>query len=67
MKTATMKPKTGVDLTRKDLGKLPLGTRPEVDEASGRDGRPATGNCDRLLERLIKVHGETRNELFKKK
>ncbi len=65
-KTATMKPKTGVDLTRKDFGKLPLGTRQGSDEASGRDGRPDTGKCDRLLERLVKVHGETRNELFKK-
>jgi hypothetical protein len=37
--TATMKPKTGVDLARQDLGKLPLGTRQGSDEASGRDGR----------------------------
>jgi hypothetical protein len=66
-KTATMKPKTGVDLARKDLGKLPLGTRQGSDEASGRDGRPDTGKCDRLLERLMKVHGEMRNELFRKK
>jgi hypothetical protein len=62
-----MKPKTVVDLARKDLGKLPLGKRQGADDASGRDGRPATGTCDRLLERLIKVHGEMRNELFKKK
>ena len=62
-----MKPKTGVDLARKDLGKLPVGTRQGVDEASGRDGRPVIGTCDRLLERLMKVHGEMRNELFKKK
>jgi hypothetical protein len=67
LKTATMKPKTGVDLARKDLGKLPLGTRQGVDEASGRDGRPDTGKCDRLLERLMKVHGEMRHELLKKK
>jgi hypothetical protein len=62
-----MKPKTGVDLVRKDLVKLPLGTRQGVDEASGRDGRPDTGKCDRLLERLRKVHGETHDELLKKK
>ena len=61
-----MKLKTSIDLARKDLAKLPLGTRQGVDEASGRDGRPDTGKCDRLLERLMKVHGETRNELFKK-
>ena len=24
------------------------------------------GTCDRLLERLMKVHGETRDDLFKK-
>jgi hypothetical protein len=62
-----MKAKAVVDPARKDLGKLPLGTRQGVDEPSSRDGRPVTGTCDRLLERLIKVHGETRNELFKKK
>jgi hypothetical protein len=61
-----MKPKTSIDFARKDLAKLPLGTRQAVDEASGRDGRPDTGKCDRLLERLMKVHGETRNELFQK-
>jgi hypothetical protein len=61
-----MKPKTSIDFARKDLAKLPLETRQGVDEASGRDGRPDTGKCDRLLERLMKVHGETRNELFKK-
>ena len=42
----------------KDLGKLPLGSREGVDGESGQDGRPATGQCDLLLERLIKVHGE---------
>ena len=62
-----MKSKTGVDLAREDLGKLPLGTRQESDKASGRDGRPDTGKCDLLLERLIKVHGEARNHLFEKK
>jgi hypothetical protein len=38
--------------------KLPLGSREAVDGESGQDGRPATGKCDLLLERLIKVHGE---------
>jgi len=42
----------------KDLGKLPPRSREGVDGESGQDGRPATGNCDLLLERLIKVHGE---------
>jgi hypothetical protein len=46
--------------------KLPLGSREAVDGESGQDGRPATGKCDLLLERLIKVHGETRNDVFKK-
>jgi hypothetical protein len=61
-----MKPKTSLDPTRKDSGKLPVGTQQGVDNGSGRDGRPAIGTCDRLLERLMKVHGETRNDLFKK-
>ena len=51
----------------KDLGKLPPRSREGVDGESGQDGRPATGKCDLLLERLIKVHGETRNDLLKKR
>jgi hypothetical protein len=51
----------------KDLGKLPLGSREGVEAESGQDGRPTTGKCDLLLERLVKVHGETCNDLFNKK
>jgi hypothetical protein len=61
-----MKPKTSVDLARKDPGKLPVGTRQGIENGPGKDGRPAIGTCDRLLERLMKVHGETRSDLFKK-
>ena len=51
----------------KELGKLPLGSREGVDGDAGQDGRPAAGERDLLLEKLIKVHGEMRNGLFKKK
>jgi hypothetical protein len=36
-----------------------------VDESSdGADGRPDLKKCDRLLRRLIAVHGEPRFDLF---
>ena len=44
----------------KELGMLPLGSREGVDGEFDQDGRPAAGERDLLLERLIKVHGETR-------
>ena len=50
----------------KELGKLPLTSRVGVEGKFGQDSRRATGERDLLLERLLKVHDEPRNDLFKK-
>jgi len=50
----------------KQLGKLPLTSRVGVHGKFDQESWPASGKCDLLLARLIKVHGEQRNDLLKK-
>ena len=50
----------------KEAGKLPLTSRAGVDGTFDQDSGPARDERDLLLERLRKVHGESRNERSKK-
>ena len=49
----------------KESGKLPLTARVGVDGRFDRNSWSAMDERDLLLERLIKVHGEPRNDLSK--